>query len=155
MREEYIIHTRDALALVKHMASNREFDGKWHTSPFEEFKESGERRWSDFMSGHWSWKEAVRNTSLGPGVFAYIFWDRTTLLEILTHTALCLCRSSSVQTRRPFPSPPDIKNSIPYTYPLVTSTTTCGARTVMPSFLLLSFRSRKVCIISLTSFSQY
>lgn len=64
MREEYIIHTRDALALVKHMASNREFDGKWHTSPFEEFKENGERRWSDFMLGHWSWKEAVRSITL-------------------------------------------------------------------------------------------
>lgn len=60
MHEEYIIHTRDALALVKHVAANPEFDGKWHTSPFEEFTESGQRCWSDFMSGRWAWKEAVR-----------------------------------------------------------------------------------------------
>lgn len=64
MREEYIIHTRDALALVKHIAANPEFDGKWHTSPFEEFTESGQRRWSDFMSGRWAWKEAVSGISL-------------------------------------------------------------------------------------------
>lgn len=57
--QTYIVHTRNALALVKHMAANPEFDGKWDYSPFEEFTASGERRWSDFMSGHWSWKEAV------------------------------------------------------------------------------------------------
>lgn len=60
MRETYIIHTRDTLALLKSMIANREFDGKWHYSPFEETNASGKRVWSDLMSGHWAWKQAVR-----------------------------------------------------------------------------------------------
>lgn len=60
----YIIHTRNVLALVKHMATNPEFNGKWNYSPFEEFDPSGQRCWSDFMSGYWSWKEAVSRDSL-------------------------------------------------------------------------------------------
>lgn len=65
-RQTYIVHTRNVLAIVKHMAANPEFDGKWDYSPFEEFTPSGSRRWSDFMSGHWSWKEAVSRDHLRP-----------------------------------------------------------------------------------------
>ncbi|TFK84482.1 hypothetical protein K466DRAFT_496496 [Polyporus arcularius HHB13444] len=57
-RETFFIHTRNALAVMEHIAANPEFLGSWHTRPYRQFSPEGHRVWSDQMSGHWAWKQA-------------------------------------------------------------------------------------------------
>ncbi|KAI0040568.1 hypothetical protein FA95DRAFT_1611699 [Auriscalpium vulgare] len=57
-REEYVVHTRNALQVMKYTVANPEFKGKWHSSAFKEYTAPHARRWSDFMSGSWAWKQS-------------------------------------------------------------------------------------------------
>lgn len=59
MEQEYELNTRDILAVVEQQLANPEFDGKFHYTPYQEFGPTGERVWSNLMSGHWAWREAV------------------------------------------------------------------------------------------------
>lgn len=47
------------MEVMEYMVGNPEFEDKWHTRAFEEYTGPNERRWSDMMSGHWSWKQSV------------------------------------------------------------------------------------------------
>lgn len=58
MTEEFEIHFRDIHALAREMISNPDFKDEFDFTPYQEF-EDGKRRWSDFMSGNWCWRQAV------------------------------------------------------------------------------------------------
>ena len=59
MEQEYELNTRDVLAVVEQQLANSEFNGKFDYTPYQEFDATGERVWSNLMSGHWAWREAV------------------------------------------------------------------------------------------------
>lgn len=59
MEQEYELNTRDILAVVEQQLATSEFDGKFDYTPYQEFGPTGERVWSNLMSGHWAWREAV------------------------------------------------------------------------------------------------
>ncbi|KAA1472182.1 hypothetical protein DENSPDRAFT_778039 [Dentipellis sp. KUC8613] len=58
-RETYVIHARNTLQVVRTMLSNTEFDGSFHTCPFEEYTGPHKQRYSDMMSGRWVWKKSI------------------------------------------------------------------------------------------------
>jgi hypothetical protein len=55
----YTSHTRNTFEVVKNMVESSEFRGKWDHTPIEEYTRGRERRYSNFMSGQWAWREAV------------------------------------------------------------------------------------------------
>ncbi len=59
MEQEYELNTCDVLAVVEQQLATSEFDGSFDYTPYQEFGPDGERMWSNLMSGHWAWKEAV------------------------------------------------------------------------------------------------
>lgn len=63
MKETYEVWFRDPRQVVHNILANTDFDGEFDYSPFQEF-EDGQRQWSDFMSGNWSWDQAVSLTPL-------------------------------------------------------------------------------------------
>lgn len=58
-RQEYVVHARDVRSALHHMISNPEFASTFDYRPYKEYVGHRKRRWSDFMSGSWSWKQAV------------------------------------------------------------------------------------------------
>ena len=59
MEQEYELNMCDILAVVEQQLVTSEFDGKFDYTAYQEFGPNGEHVWSNFMSGHWAWKEAV------------------------------------------------------------------------------------------------
>jgi hypothetical protein len=41
------------------MVSNPDFDGEFDVAPLQEHDMAGNHRFQNFMSGNWSWKQAV------------------------------------------------------------------------------------------------
>jgi hypothetical protein len=58
MTTSHEIWYRDPLQLVHNLLANRDFDNEFDYMPFREFDAKKKRRWRDFMSGDWAWKEA-------------------------------------------------------------------------------------------------
>ena len=58
MTTTHDIWYRDPRELVRNMLANRDFDGEFDYIPFREYDAKKRRRWRDFMSGDWAWKEA-------------------------------------------------------------------------------------------------
>jgi Plavaka transposase len=58
MDESYDVWHRDPHKVIEDLLANSDFDGSFDYVPYQEF-ENGKRRWSDFMSGNWAWKQAV------------------------------------------------------------------------------------------------
>ncbi|KAF9526782.1 hypothetical protein CPB83DRAFT_870278 [Crepidotus variabilis] len=54
----YELNLQDILCLVEDMLANPEFHGQFDTTPFREYEKDGQRAWSNFMSGNWSFDEA-------------------------------------------------------------------------------------------------
>lgn len=61
MTTDFQVHFRDVHALARNMLSNPDFKDSFDLAPFQEFEDE-ERRWSDFMSGNWAWREAVSDS---------------------------------------------------------------------------------------------
>jgi hypothetical protein len=59
MTAEYDVWFRDPRLLVHNMLSNPDFNGEFDYAPFQEYDADGAHRYQDFMSGDWSWKQAV------------------------------------------------------------------------------------------------
>ncbi|KAI0351106.1 hypothetical protein OH77DRAFT_1568391 [Trametes cingulata] len=57
-RQSYVVYARNTLEVLENMASSADFDGSWHTRPYQQFDENGTRQFSDLLSGHWAWKQA-------------------------------------------------------------------------------------------------
>ncbi|KAI9432304.1 hypothetical protein BJY52DRAFT_1132806 [Lactarius psammicola] len=58
MTTTYDVWHWDPRQLLHNLLSNPDFDGEFDYVPFREFDVQKRRRWRDFMSGDWAWKEA-------------------------------------------------------------------------------------------------
>ena len=58
MTKGHDTYYRDPLELVHNLLANRDFESEFDYMPFREFDGKKKRRWRDFMSGDWAWKEA-------------------------------------------------------------------------------------------------
>ncbi|THH29539.1 hypothetical protein EUX98_g4659 [Antrodiella citrinella] len=57
-REGYTVYTRNTLTVARNMLKSPDFKNSFDYTPFQEYIGVNERRWSNFMSGHWAWKQA-------------------------------------------------------------------------------------------------
>jgi hypothetical protein len=58
MDEEFEVWHRDPQQVLKQLLENPELGEGFSYTPYRQF-ENHERRWTDFMSGNWSWRQAV------------------------------------------------------------------------------------------------
>ncbi|KAF8259050.1 hypothetical protein EI94DRAFT_1618197 [Lactarius quietus] len=58
MTTSYDVWYHDPRQLLHNMLANRDFHGDFDYIPFWEYDTTKRRRWRDFMSGDWAWKEA-------------------------------------------------------------------------------------------------
>jgi hypothetical protein len=66
MDAEYVVWYRDPHQLFLNMLKNRDFAESFDYAPFRQYDKNGDRRYQNFMSGDWAWKQAVRNFLLLP-----------------------------------------------------------------------------------------
>jgi hypothetical protein len=59
MEETYELNARDVLTVLEQQLETAEFDGQVDYTPYQEFDADGHWVYSNLMSGHWSWREAV------------------------------------------------------------------------------------------------
>lgn len=59
MNDSHQVFYHDPRQVVRMLLGNRKFDGDFDYVPFREY-ENDERKWGDFMSGNFCWKQAVR-----------------------------------------------------------------------------------------------
>lgn len=59
MDAKYEVWHRNVFEVVADMIANRDFDGEFDYSPYQEYYGS-EHRFQNFMSGNWVWRQAVR-----------------------------------------------------------------------------------------------
>lgn len=59
MEADYDVWFRDPRKLIHNMISNPDFNGEFDYAPFQEHDNDGSRRYQDFMSGNWAWRQAV------------------------------------------------------------------------------------------------
>lgn len=64
MQAEYIVWYRDPYMLFKNMLENTEFADHIDYAPYRRYDTQGYRVYENFMSSDWSWKQAVRDTSI-------------------------------------------------------------------------------------------
>lgn len=57
--EDFPVWSRNPLTLVHNLLANSDFDGGFDYSPFQEHDAENNHRYENFMSGNWSWKQAV------------------------------------------------------------------------------------------------
>jgi hypothetical protein len=60
MTQKYVLVTRNIRHLLHQQIACTDFDGHWDYIPFKEFNGTGNRVWTNIMSGDWSAKQAVR-----------------------------------------------------------------------------------------------
>jgi hypothetical protein len=58
MNDSYQVFYHDPWQVVRTLLGNHKFDGDFDYIPYQEYK-SDERKWGDFMSGNFCWKQAV------------------------------------------------------------------------------------------------
>ena len=58
MTKSYDVWYRNPWLLIHKLLANWDFYGEFDYIPFREFDAQKRRRWQDFMSGDWAWKEA-------------------------------------------------------------------------------------------------
>jgi hypothetical protein len=59
MEETYELNARDALHVLEQQLATSDFDGQTDYVPYQEFDGKGDRAYSNLMSGHWAFREAV------------------------------------------------------------------------------------------------
>ena len=60
MTAEYEVWHRNPHNIIKNQLANPDFKDKINYMPYQEFIESGDRKWQNLMSGNWAWNQAVR-----------------------------------------------------------------------------------------------
>jgi hypothetical protein len=60
MTADYTVWYRDPRLLFLNMLENPDFVESFDYAPLREFDNTGSRRYKNFMSGDWAWKQAVR-----------------------------------------------------------------------------------------------
>ncbi|KAH9174065.1 hypothetical protein EDB89DRAFT_2113711 [Lactarius sanguifluus] len=58
-REEYEVWYRDPDVVIRNLLDNPDFASQFDTAPYIMTDTHGERRWSDFMSGHFAWRRST------------------------------------------------------------------------------------------------
>lgn len=64
MEETYELNARDVLLVIEQQLETSEFHGHTAYSPYQEFDVSGNRVYSNLMSGDWAFRQAVRYDNL-------------------------------------------------------------------------------------------
>lgn len=59
MTDSHEVWFRDPKQLVANLLSNPDFKDEFDYAPFHEYDANGKHRFQNFMSGNWSWKQAV------------------------------------------------------------------------------------------------
>lgn len=59
MEETYELNVRDALLVLEQQLATSNFDGQTEYVPYQEFNAEGNHVYSNLMSGHWAFREAV------------------------------------------------------------------------------------------------
>ncbi len=65
MKKEYIVFFRDIDQTIQNLLANPDFAGEFDYVPYREYDSRGDlnypnRRYCDFFSGDWAWRQAVR-----------------------------------------------------------------------------------------------
>ena len=60
MDSEYDMWFRDPCLLLRNQIANPAFAGQIDYAPIQEYNDKGQRTWTDFMTGNWAWRQAVR-----------------------------------------------------------------------------------------------
>ncbi|KAH9031196.1 hypothetical protein EDB85DRAFT_2074138 [Lactarius pseudohatsudake] len=58
-REEYEVWYRDPDVVIRNLLDNPDFASQFDTAPYIMTNTQGERRWTDFMSGHFAWRRST------------------------------------------------------------------------------------------------
>lgn len=72
MHGEYDVWFRNPREVVKVMLDNPDFSGEIDAGPYRDFDAQGHRVLKDFMSGDWSWRQAVRLLCLRLSVYSFL-----------------------------------------------------------------------------------
>jgi hypothetical protein len=59
MTDDYELCTRDSRQVLRHQLASAHFKDSVNLTPYRQFDRSGQRCWSNLMSGDWSWAQAV------------------------------------------------------------------------------------------------
>ena len=59
MTVDHEIWYHDPVTLIKNLLSNPDFKDEFDYAPYQEHATDGSHRFHDFMSGNWSWQQAV------------------------------------------------------------------------------------------------
>ena len=59
MTEEHEVWYRNPVTLLENLLSNPDFKDEFDYVPYQERTADGSHRFRDFMSGNWSWRQAV------------------------------------------------------------------------------------------------
>lgn len=71
MTDKHQVWYRDPHTVFRNMLANPDFDGEINITPFQEMDQKGARRYCDFMSGDWAWKQAVCCFLILYGVYSF------------------------------------------------------------------------------------
>lgn len=60
MNTPYTVWYRDPHDTIKHMLDNPDFDQEFDYVAYREYGEDDKRKYKDFMSGDWAWRQSVQ-----------------------------------------------------------------------------------------------
>jgi len=100
MVQNYDIWFHDPRALVLNQLANPDFKGKMDYAPRKVTNSSGQHEWSDFMTGNWSWDQAVMLSTLQCSFFFTDRFRRPLLQLIQKRMGPCLSPLCSEVTRQ-------------------------------------------------------
>lgn len=60
VHDSYEVWYRNPQTVVREMLANPDFNGEFLYSPVREFVGGDKRRYTDYLTGNWAWREAVR-----------------------------------------------------------------------------------------------
>ncbi len=63
-RQTYQVWYRDPDTVIANILANPDFEKEFDASPYIDIGPDGKRRWSEFMSGNFSWRHAVESSIL-------------------------------------------------------------------------------------------
>jgi hypothetical protein len=143
----YEVWYRDPARVISHLLDNPDFDGQFDYSAFVEVDEKGQRRWNDFMSGNWAWRQSVRSLSLLSchSPLTDFMFRRSCMKRMFREKGVSYVQLSSAATRPPSPLQRVMWNTTLFTFPSAMSTTQFGVPIVMLSSPLASLLFQRVC----------
>ncbi|KAH9911207.1 uncharacterized protein B0H18DRAFT_1089328 [Fomitopsis serialis] len=59
-RTDYVVHCRNARQVARNMIGNEDFNGRFDTTPYQEYSAPNTTRFSNSMSGQWAYRQATK-----------------------------------------------------------------------------------------------